>query len=397
LLYYIKIENNIKKRFMNNKFNIDLSNVEKVMWSLLRPDAIKVWDNEEVRRRLYHYYNVMKGKRPAKYLIAKKIQAVFTGNESLNKLWKLHDELSLTFKETYNKIIKGKLNLSELKNPEKNFLDLKIEIVKRLVSKCILCEWRCGVNRFKGEKGACGLDATVRVSTAFLHMGEESPLVPSGTIFFTGCSFKCVFCQNWDISTDPLNGFSVTPKELASIATNLFLKGARNINYVGGNPDQQLHVIIESLKYMDINVPILWNSNMYMSLESLKILLDVVDIWLPDFKYGNDECAKKYSKVVNYFRVVSRNHKLACKEGDMIIRHLVMPNHVDCCTKRVLSWIAENCPRALVNIMDQYRPEHLVARNPKNYYEIARRPLHEELKEAYEHADSLGICWRPVS
>ena len=81
----------------------------------------------------------------------------------------------------------------------------------------------------------------------------------------------------------------------------------------------------------------------------------------------------------------------------MIIRHLVLPGHVDCCTKPVLEWIAENCPRALVNIMDQYRPEHLVARYPEMYPDIARRPSAKELEEAYRHADELGLCWRPVS
>ncbi|RLE85524.1 MAG: pyruvate formate lyase-activating protein [Thermoprotei archaeon] len=367
------------------------------MWSLLRPDSLTVWNRVEVRNRLNHYYEVMRGRRPAKYLVVKRIPAELSKDEDISTLWELHSRLSREFSELYEDIIKGKTSLDEMEVPRQSFLDLKIEIVKRMITKCNLCEWRCGVNRARGEVGACKLDSSVRVSTAFLHMGEEAPLVPSGTIFFTGCSFKCVFCQNWDISTDPLNGVSVTPKELASVATNLFLKGARNINYVGGNPDQQLHVIVESLKYMDVNVPLLWNSNMYMSLESLNILLDLIDIWLPDFKYGSDECALRYSKVPRYFEVVSRNHRMACEKGDMIIRHLVMPGHVECCTRKVLEWIAENCPRALVNIMDQYRPEHLVVKKPEEYPEIARRPSRKEIEEARRYADELGLCWRPVS
>ncbi|MEM2591266.1 MAG: pyruvate formate lyase-activating protein, partial [Thermofilaceae archaeon] len=145
------------------------------------------------------------------------------------------------------------------------------------------------------------------------------------------------------------------------------------------------------------NVPLLWNSNMYMSVEALQLLLDIIDIWLPDFKYGNDECALRLSKVPRYFEVVSRNHKMAHDSGDMIIRHLVLPNHVECCTKPALKWISENCPRALVNIMDQYRPEHLVAFYPEKYREIARRPSPRELEEAYAFADELGLVWRPVS
>lgn len=366
-------------------------------WRFLRPDALTVWRDEEVLERLSHYRAVLSGKRPARYRVVKRMEVEFDADDDLDNLIKIHREYSKKFWDIYSRIIEGKVKLSDFKTPKQSFLDLKIHIVKKMLEKCSLCEWRCGVNRWRGEKGVCGLDHRVRVASAFLHMGEEAPLVPSGTIFFTGCSFKCVFCQNWDISSRPKNGVEVSPKELADIATKLYLRGAKNINYVGGNPDQQLHVIVESLRYMDVNVPLLWNSNMYMSRESMEVLKDLIDIWLPDFKYGNDRCARRLSGVKNYFEVVSRNHAEACKTGDIIIRHLVLPNHLECCTKPVLEWIAENCPRALVNIMEQYRPEHLVARFPERWPDIARRPTVGEMEEAYRIADELGLCWRPVS
>lgn len=369
------------------------------MWRLLnvRPDAIAVWENEEVRRRLAHYYSVMTNEKPAKYRVAKRVPVELDEGVELEEMWKMHEEKVREAGELYERVEDDPDALMELPLPGYSLIDLKADIAYRLVEPCRLCEWRCGVNRLKGERGVCGLTGDVRVSSAFLHMGEEAPLVPSGTIFFSGCSFKCVFCQNWDISTDPLNGLPVRPQELAAIATRLRKEGARNINYVGGNPDQQLHVVLASLKHMDVNVPLLWNSNMYMSSEALALLLDIIDIWLPDFKYGNNECALRLSKVPRYFEVVSRNHKLAHDHGDMIIRHLVLPGHVECCTKPALRWISENCSRALVNIMDQYRPEHLVALYPERYRDIARRPSSEELKEAYRFADELGLVWRPVS
>ena len=238
----------------------------------------------------------------------------------------------------------------------------------------------------------------VRVGSAFTHLGEEAPLVPSGTIFFTGCSLKCVFCQNYDISRDPFNGVVVDARKLADIASSLYRRGVRNINYVGGNPDQNLHVIIESLRYMDDNVPLLWNSNMYMSMESLELLLDLIDIWLPDFKYGNNGCAFRYSRIRRYFDVVSRNHKKVYDYGsEIIIRHLVMPNHVECCTKKVLKWIADNVPRVLVNIMGQYRPEYMVVRDSERFRDIARRPTRDEMRAAFDYADKLGIVYKPVS
>ncbi|MEM4872203.1 MAG: radical SAM protein [Thermofilaceae archaeon] len=369
------------------------------MWRLLtlRPDALVVWENEEVKKRLSHYYGVMSDRRPARYRVAKRVPVELEKNVGLEEMWRVHREKVEEERELYERVEEDVNALSKIPAPEYSLIDLKADIASELIKACRLCEWRCGVDRTQGEKGVCGLTSEVRVASAFLHMGEEAPLVPSGTIFFTGCSFKCVFCQNWDISTNPLNGVPVGPRELAAIATRLRREGTRNINYVGGNPDQQLHVILSSLKYMDVNVPLLWNSNMYMSVEALQLLLDIIDIWLPDFKYGNDECALRLSKVPRYFEVVSRNHKMAHDSGDMIIRHLVLPNHVECCTKPVLKWISENCPRALVNIMDQYRPEHLVAFYPEKYREIARRPSPRELEEAYAFADELGLVWRPVS
>lgn len=361
------------------------------MW---RSDSIAVWRNEEVRRRLSHYYKVMKGERNAKYRVVKRFPVDFSDDMTVEELMSLHSEMRREFDEFYEEKMERDLTDNI---PHGNFLELKIRIVKLLVRECKLCEWRCGARRLEGERGVCGLDSKVRVSTAFLHMGEEAPLVPSGTIFFTGCSFKCVFCQNYDISTNPFNGIETDPQRLASICRELSREGARNINYVGGNPDQQLHVIIPSLRYMDVNIPLLWNSNMYMTEEALELLLDLIDIWLPDFKYGNNECGLRLSKVKNYFEIVSRNHKRVCEVSDVIIRHLVLPNHIECCTKPVLLWIARHCNRALVNVMSQYRPEHLVYREPEKYSDIARRPNNREMEEAYKYADELGLCWKPVS
>ena len=131
----------------------------------------------------------------------------------------------------------------------------------------------------------------------------------------------------------------------------------------------------------------------------MSILAELIDIWLPDFKYGNDECAAKLSAAPRYFEVVTRNHKLAynVSSGNMIVRHLVLPGHLECCTKPILEWIAKNTPRALVNIMDQYRPEHLVLKHPERYPGIARRVSRAEMKEAYNYAKSLGILYEPVS
>ncbi|MEM2247781.1 MAG: radical SAM protein [Thermoproteota archaeon] len=372
------------------------------MW-VLRRDAVTVWDNEEVRRRLSWYRDVMTDAKPAKFLIAKSIPVNKPSSEleemSEEELWKLHDNLGLKFKEIYESVKNGKS--VKLVDAEPSFLDVKIKLSEKIIEHCEFCERRCRVNRKEDRLGFCRIGYKSRVSSWFHHFGEEAPLIGeggSGTIFFAGCNFgPCVFCQNWDISSDPENGAEVDPRTLALISKRLRNEGAANINYVGGDPTPNLHVILASLKHLSVNVPQLWNSNMYCSTETMKLLAEVIDIWLPDFKYGNNECARRLSKVESYFEVVSRNHKIAYENGDMIIRHLVLPNHIECCTKPVLKWIADNTPMVLVNIMEQYHPDYLVARSPEKYPDIARRPTSREMKEAYDYAKKLGIVFEPVS
>lgn len=217
-------------------------------------------------------------------------------------------------------------------------------------------------------------------------------------VFFVGSGILVHNCQNYDISqVYPTDGVIVDAKSLALIQKKLREEGVRNINHVGGDPTPNIHVILESMKYLDINVPQLWNSNMYCSIEAMKLLREVIDIWLPDFKYGNNKCAERLSMVPNYFEVVSRNIKLAHEWSDIIIRHLVLPNHIECCTRPILEWIAKNTPRALVNIMDQYRPEYLVVQYPERYKEITRRLKRGEILKAYSIADELGIVYKQIS
>lgn len=367
---------------------------------MYRSDALTVWGDPIVVERLSWYYSVMKNEKPARFMAAKKIPVDIDpyNNISLDELWSIHEKASREFASLLRDIAERGLDISKLETPKYSYLDIKTAIAYKLIEECRLCERRCGAKRIKGKPGVCLVDRECIVHSFFHHMGEEAPLVPSGTIFYGGCNFKCVFCQNWDISqVHARDGERVSPRELAFIQRNLRLKGARNINHVGGEPTPHLPFILESLRYLDVNVPQLWNSNMYMSEEAMTLLRDIIDIWLPDLKYGNNECAWRLSKVRNYWEIVTRNIKVAHDSSDIIIRHLVLPGHVECCTRRVLEWIASNTPRALVNIMDQYRPEHIVAKHPVLYPEIARKPSASELKTAYEIADSLGIMYQQVS
>lgn len=376
-----------------------------VYWPSIRPDAILVWRNPEVRRRLQWYRLVLEGRVPPRYMLARNYLVDGVGKNELgilsfDELWRVHVQVTSGFRELLFELVENPRDrLAGEETGGVSLLELKAEITRRLSNPCTLCERKCMIDRRK-RIGACRLDEKAYVHSAFLHMGEEAPLVPSGTIFYGGCNFTCVYCQNHDISQEyPRHGKPVTPRELASIQDLLAGKGARNINHVGGEPTPSAHIIVESMLYTHHRKPQLWNSNMYMTEELLEVLLDIIDIWLPDFKYGNNKCAFRLSGVQRYMDVVPRNIRKAAEIGDMIIRHLVLPGHIDCCTRRVLEYIADKLPadRILVNIMGQYRPEHLVSRYPSRWRDIARRPRPVEVEEARRIASNLGLCWRPVS
>ena len=255
--------------------------------------------------------------------------------------------------EHYFSILKGKKNARYLMN--KDSMPGRIKTCREILKECHLCERRCGVNRFE-KRGVCGVKDT-KVSSFFVHMGEEPELIPSFTIFFAGCNLKCVFCQNWDISQNPKAG-KVVSKE--KVSRSISKTDARNVNWVGGDPIPNICFILDVLNILDTNLPQVFNSNMYFSLEALELLDGVVDLYLSDFKYGNSKCGKRLSKVKDYFEIVSRNHKLVNKNTDMIIRHLILPGHYECCTVPIIMWIAEHLDvsRVKMNIMAQYHPEH---------------------------------------
>ncbi|MEM2528446.1 MAG: radical SAM protein [Ignisphaera sp.] len=371
-------------------------------WFIVRPDAIAALNNETLRRVLKWYYSVFVDDYPAKFHIAKAVPLPKDAKlvDDIETLWGIHNELTKYFTSLWNEVKKSGIKFDEFKKmygtADTSLLDLDIEIAMRILRMCRFCEWRCGVDRTYTNRGVCKLSTTSYVHSWFLHIGEEAPLVPSGTIFYGSCNFRCVFCQNWDISQEnPYGGVEVDPRSLYVIQRELRINGARNINHVGGEPTPNLYNILASLKHLDVNVPQLWNSNFYMSEEAMKLLNHVIDIWLPDFKYGNNECALRLSKVPRYIDVITRNLRTAIGWGDMIIRHLVLPNHIECCSKPILKWIATNIQRdrVIVNIMDQYRPEY----KAREYSDISRRPSPHELEEVYRYADSLGILWRDVS
>jgi putative pyruvate formate lyase activating enzyme len=404
--------------------------------------SLPIWEEGDLDGRLTWYCAVADNRRPAKFLIARHVPvAVSLSEASEEALWAELEACTPQFLELWARIRAGETDLPETPPTTPNLLELCAELVQRMLRHCNFCRFDCRVDRSEAKRfGTCKLGSGSRVSSYFHHPGEE--LIyrgrrGSGTIFFTSCNMRCAFCQNGDISTDKDNGDIVSERVLATMAWLLRLEGCHNVNWVGGDPTIHLHNIVGAIALLAsfepteddlrsalateadyrmrvrrsrdfgyyrgaFNVPMLWNSNFFMSAEAMKILRLTMDVWLPDFKFGPDRCAARLSKTPFYWDTVTANLALLHDWGEeFTIRHLVMPNHVECCTRPVLEWIAAHVPEAPVNIMDQYHPDNFCAPGSakfnEKYADIARAPSRSEILQAFRHAKQLGLRFEALS
>jgi putative pyruvate formate lyase activating enzyme len=351
-------------------------------------------DKSRVNRALDWYYGVIQGRYPPKFKIARSLPIdVDPTTMSDEELWLLHGEMEAEFRKRLNEI-KEEGASWKTEDAFLSYLDLKVEILKRMLTHCEFCERKCGTNRLVSKGKYCRVDYRGQVSSFFLHYGEEYPLVPSGTIFYSGCNFRCVYCQNFEISQlVPLRGMFVDARMLASMEDRLIKEGAKNINHVGGEPTPHAHVILESFKYMREAAPQIWNSNFYMSEKLTRLLKDVIDLWLPDFKYWEPSHASSLSAAPRYRDVVTRNLLTIRWEGSIILRHLILPNHVDCCSIPIMKWLSEKMPKEwlVVNVMDQYYPTYRVVFEGERWGDLKRRITREEYETVVNFAKREGI------
>jgi putative pyruvate formate lyase activating enzyme len=343
--------------------------------------------NSLAEKTLSRYFAVAQNRKVAKFQIAQKIPAEFNKDDSLEKLWLEHVKRTKEFYWIESEIDK----IGSFKNmvgPEKSYFDLKLEIASRILQNCHLCSRKCGVNRSEGSVGFCGCGSQMQVSSMFAHMGEEPELIPSGTIFTLGCTMRCKHCQNWTISQWVDEGQEYFPKELATKIDQLRYEGCKNANLVGGDPTPWLMNWLQTFKHIKSNIPLIWNSNGYYSPETASLLMGFVDVYLLDFKYGPAECSEKISETPNYWKTCISNHFEANKTGELIVRVLVLPGHLDCCAKPILKWVAENLGVSTrVNLMFQYRPEWRAHEIP----ELRRRLNQNEMEKAIAFAQIEGL------
>jgi putative pyruvate formate lyase activating enzyme len=279
----------------------------------------------------------------------------------------------------------------------------KAEALHELFVECRICPNECMARRAEGETGECHSTDEVIISSVGPHFGEEQPLVGSmgsGTIFLANCNHSCEFCQNYDISHLGI-GEKFTTEDLARSMLKLQQRGCHNINLV--TPTHFTSQIIDALILAvekGLELPIVYNCGGYESVETLKLLEDIIDIYMPDIKYSVDENALMFSGVQNYWRVVTDAVKEMHRQvGDLkiskrgiahrglLIRHLVLPNDV-AGSKRVIDFVADEIStNTYLNIMDQYRPAY----NASKYEKLNRRITPSEYKEVVDYAFSKGL------
>ena len=271
-----------------------------------------------------------------------------------------------------------------------------------LLEKCTICPHNCGINRTNNQIGRCKSKDTVKIALYSIHNFEEpciSGKKGSGTVFFSNCNMNCVFCQNYEISQQG-KGKEITIEELAEIFIKQQEKDVENINLV--TPTSYVPQIIEAIKIArnkGLKLPIVYNTNGYEKVETLKMLEGYVDIYLPDFKYSDNELAKRLSKVDNYFEIATQAltemYKQTGKavfddrgimQKGMIIRHLVLPNHI-LNSRRVLKWINENMHDVYVSVMAQYFPTY----KAKDIEDINRKLTKEEYEQIENYLYRLDL------
>lgn len=291
---------------------------------------------------------------------------------------------------------------------ESGELRKRIKKAYKLLENCSLCPRRCSVNRRAGETGFCRAGEKLEVSSFHSHFGEEPPISGyrgSGTIFLAHCNLRCIFCQNYPISHLG-NGNKISTQQLSQMMLSLQKRRCHNINLVTPTHfvPQILSGFLQAVE-RDLNIPLVYNSSGYESVETLKLLEGVVDIYMPDLKYGTREAGEKYSSAPDYFEIAKKAIKEMYRQvGDLrldkegvaqrglLVRHLVLPNG-QAGTRKVLAFLAEEISsHTYISIMSQYFPAY----EAQEFKELNRRITRQEYQQVLDMAEQLGLetGWR---
>jgi putative pyruvate formate lyase activating enzyme len=232
----------------------------------------------------------------------------------------------------------------------------RLAAARAALSNCRLCAHDCGANRSGGEPGLCHAGAEARFFSAQIEVSDELELIPTYAIALSGCDLRCDFCITGGPSWNPRAGEPLSVAAIAERAATALADGARTVMILGGEPTIHLPAVLELVAALPDDAKLVWKTNAHGSAQARELLEGLFDVWLADYKFGNDACAQRLARVPDYLRVVRENLLWAHERSELIVRHLVMPGHVDCCWRPAAEWLAENLPGVKVNLRSGFWP-----------------------------------------
>lgn len=258
----------------------------------------------------------------------------------------------------------------------------RVPAAQAALTACRLCAHECGVNRQAGERGRCGATTTSCVFSAQVEVADELELVPTFALAFGGCDLRCEFCITRTESWNPAAGYRLNARALAAQATEALAQGARTVMFLGGEPTIHLPSVLTLVSALPDHAKLVWKTNAHASAAARALLDGLFDVWLADFKFGNDRCATRLAEAPDYTRVARENLRWAARHSELIVRHLLMPEHVDCCWAPVAAGLAEELPGVKVSLRTGFWPRLQALRNAE-----LRRPVNTA-----ERARALDIA-----
>jgi putative pyruvate formate lyase activating enzyme len=260
-------------------------------------------------------------------------------------------------------------------------------MAKAMLADCHFCGHHCGANRLAAANGLCHAGAETRFFSAQVEVSDELELIPTFAIALSGCDLRCDFCITGASSWNAGTGAGWDAREMAGCAQRALNHGARTIMVLGGEPAIHLHAVLELVAALPDSARLVWKTNAHGSAQARKLLDGVFDVWLADFKFGNDTCARRLARVPDYGRIVRENLLWADEHSELIVRHLLMPGHLDCCWRPVAEWLAENLPGVKVNLRSGFWPAWHAAR----HRELRGAVAADENARAFEFARQSGL------
>ncbi len=263
----------------------------------------------------------------------------------------------------------------------------RIPLARAALADCHLCAHHCGVNRLAGERGLCKAGTRARVFSAQMEVADELELIPTFAIALSGCDLRCAFCITGEASWNPRAGEEFLRKTLAADAAAALANGARTIMILGGEPTIHLPTVLEIVAALPEEATLVWKTNAHATAEARALLDGLFDVWLADYKFGNDACALRLARVADYTRIVQENvrwmaggavvgvaaerrtrrrYKMrnsTAQNSELIVRHLLLPGHVECCWRPIAAWLAAELPGVKVSLRTEYWPSWQASRH----------------------------------